>query len=219
VRCRPLPVDRSSARLFRSVRKDPTERCARRSRAAWTSRTRRSLHGSSPWGGSRRRGSQLATSGEPGSGPSWNYPCRNRNSCDTRVYGLSRDNVARGWGPRRHAPVSSMARASSRRLAHVRERRQPGTVAPAVAHPARPSPLIGDAIGRELSWEEISHQQARQAMIARGVSEHIPDRMLGYMADRVRQPGPTSDTVAWVLGRPALTFGEWAMGHAAAFQN
>jgi uncharacterized protein YbjT (DUF2867 family) len=79
--------------------------------------------------------------------------------------------------------------------------------------------LIGEAIGRDLSWEESPAQQVRQAMIARGVPEHIPDRMLGYMADRVRQPGPTSDTVTRILGRPALTFAQWATEHAIAFRN
>ena len=78
--------------------------------------------------------------------------------------------------------------------------------------------LIGEAIGKELSWEEISPQQARQAMIAQGLPEEIAARMLGYLADRVRQPGPSSDAVAQVLSRPALTFAEWAAEHAAVFQ-
>jgi putative NADH-flavin reductase len=43
--------------------------------------------------------------------------------------------------------------------------------------------------------------------------------MLGYLADRVLQPGPSSGTVAQVLNRPALTFAEWAAKHAAAFQT
>jgi uncharacterized protein YbjT (DUF2867 family) len=79
--------------------------------------------------------------------------------------------------------------------------------------------LIGEAIGTELSWEEISPQQVRQAMIAQGLPEEVPDRMLGYLADRVQEPGPSSDTVEQVLGRPALTFAEWAVEHAADFRN
>ncbi len=56
-------------------------------------------------------------------------------------------------------------------------------------------------------------------LIAQGVPDDVPDRMLGYLADRVRQPGPSSDTVEQILGRPALTFAEWAADHAAAFRD
>jgi uncharacterized protein YbjT (DUF2867 family) len=79
--------------------------------------------------------------------------------------------------------------------------------------------LIGEAIGRELSFREISPQQVRQAMITQGLPEEIPDRLLGGLAHYAKQPGPSSDTVRQVLGRPALTFAQWAAGHAAAFQN
>jgi uncharacterized protein YbjT (DUF2867 family) len=79
--------------------------------------------------------------------------------------------------------------------------------------------LIGEATGRELTWEETSPQQVRQAMIAQGVPEDIPDRQLGSLASYAQQPGPSSDTVEQVLGRPALTFAEWAADHAAAFRN
>jgi uncharacterized protein YbjT (DUF2867 family) len=79
--------------------------------------------------------------------------------------------------------------------------------------------LIGEAIGRELSFEEISPEQVRQAMIAQGLPEEIPDRLLGSLAHYARQPGPSFDTTAQVLGRPALTFAQWAADHAAAFQN
>ncbi len=79
--------------------------------------------------------------------------------------------------------------------------------------------LIGEAVGKELSWEEISPEQVRHAMIAQGLPEEVPDRLLGYLADRVQQPGPTSNTVEQILGRPALTFAEWASEHAGIFRN
>jgi len=40
-----------------------------------------------------------------------------------------------------------------------------------------------------------------------------------YLADCVQQPGPSSDTVEEILGRPALTFAEWAGEHSADFRN
>jgi len=79
--------------------------------------------------------------------------------------------------------------------------------------------LIGQAIGRELHWQEITPAQVRQAMLAQGLPEDVPDRLLGYWSDLVQQPGPSSDTVEQVLGRPALPFAEWAAEHAAAFRN
>jgi uncharacterized protein YbjT (DUF2867 family) len=79
--------------------------------------------------------------------------------------------------------------------------------------------LIGEAIGTPLSFQEISPQQVRQAMITQGVPEEIPDRLLGSLAHYAERPGPSSDAVQQVLGRPALTFAQWAADHAAAFQN
>jgi uncharacterized protein YbjT (DUF2867 family) len=79
--------------------------------------------------------------------------------------------------------------------------------------------LIGEAIGKMLSFEELPPEQLRQAMLAQGLPEDVPDRLLGSLADYAKEPGPSSDTVEQVLGRPALTFAEWAAEHAAAFRN
>ncbi len=79
--------------------------------------------------------------------------------------------------------------------------------------------IIGEAIGHEVLWEEISPQQVREAMLAQGFPMELPDRLLGYLASRVGQPGPSSTDVEQVLGRPALTFAQWAAEHAAAFRN
>lgn len=79
--------------------------------------------------------------------------------------------------------------------------------------------LIGEAIGKQVLWEEISPQQVREAMLAQGLPEDIPDRLLGYLASLDQQPGPSSTDVSQVLGHRALTFAEWAVEHAAAFRN
>lgn len=79
--------------------------------------------------------------------------------------------------------------------------------------------IIGEAIGVNLSWQEITPEQMRQAMIAQGVRAEIPDRMLGYLAECIRRPGPSTKVVQQVLGRPPFTFGEWATENAAAFRN
>src|SRR5262245_14169293 len=62
-------------------------------------------------------------------------------------------------------------------------------------------------------------EQVRQAMLARGLPEDAPDRLLGYLADHVQTPGPSSETVEQILQRPGLTFAEWATEHAAEFRH
>lgn len=79
--------------------------------------------------------------------------------------------------------------------------------------------MIGQVIGKDIPWVEVAPEQFRQAMLAQGLPEDIPDRVIGYWVDRVKEPGPSSDTVEQLLGRPALTFAEWAIEHAAAFQR
>ncbi|MER7453461.1 NAD(P)H-binding protein [Nocardia beijingensis] len=79
--------------------------------------------------------------------------------------------------------------------------------------------ILGEVTGRELSFAEIAPEQVRAAMTAQGLPEKIPDRLLGSLADHVRRPGPTTDTVAELLGRPALDFTTWAAEHASAFRN
>lgn len=79
--------------------------------------------------------------------------------------------------------------------------------------------LIGQAIGRELHWQEIQPAQVRQAMLAQGLPPDVPDRLLGYWASLEKMAGPSSTDVSRVLGHPALTFAEWAVEHAAAFQH
>jgi uncharacterized protein YbjT (DUF2867 family) len=79
--------------------------------------------------------------------------------------------------------------------------------------------LIGEAIGKDVPWVEVAPEQFRQAMLAQGLPEDVPDRLIGYWSDRVQQPGPSSAAVEQILGRPALTFAQWAAEHAAAFRN
>lgn len=79
--------------------------------------------------------------------------------------------------------------------------------------------LLGQAIGKELAFQELAPEQVRQAMLAQGLPPEIPDRLLGSLADYARQAGPSSDTVQRLLGRPALTFADWAVEHAAAFRD
>jgi uncharacterized protein YbjT (DUF2867 family) len=79
--------------------------------------------------------------------------------------------------------------------------------------------LIGEAIGREVPWVEVAPEQLRQALLAQGVPEDVPDRIIGYWADHVGRQEPSSPALERLLGRPALTFAQWAAEHSATFRN
>lgn len=79
--------------------------------------------------------------------------------------------------------------------------------------------IIGEAIGQEVPWQEITPEQLRQALLAQGVPADVPDRMIGYWGSLAQHPSPTTFEVERLLGRPALTFADWASEHVAAFKN
>src|SRR5258708_26754458 len=66
--------------------------------------------------------------------------------------------------------------------------------------------LIGEAIGHDVPWIEVAPELFRQAMLAQGLPEDVPDRIIGFWSDRLSQPGPTSSTIEQILHRPALIF-------------
>jgi uncharacterized protein YbjT (DUF2867 family) len=78
--------------------------------------------------------------------------------------------------------------------------------------------LIGKALGQPVEFEEITFEQAKQAMLDQGVPADIPDRMYGYLAECLAQPAPSTTAVADLLGRPALDFADWAIEHSPAFR-
>lgn len=79
--------------------------------------------------------------------------------------------------------------------------------------------LIGAATGRTLSFQELPPEQVRQGMLAQGLPEEVPARLLGSLADYAARSGPTTTTVQDLLGRPALTFADWADDNAFAFSG
>ncbi|MFE6923018.1 NAD(P)H-binding protein [Nocardia sp. NPDC057663] len=79
--------------------------------------------------------------------------------------------------------------------------------------------ILGEAIGRTLSFLELAPEQVRAAMTAQGLPEEVPARLLGSLADYARTPGPTTGTVEDLLNRPALDFAAWAAEHADSFPS
>jgi uncharacterized protein YbjT (DUF2867 family) len=78
--------------------------------------------------------------------------------------------------------------------------------------------ILGAAVGRTLSFQELAPEQVRQGMLAQGLPEEVPARLLGSLADYATRPGPVTHTVEDLLGRPALTFADWARDNASVFK-
>jgi uncharacterized protein YbjT (DUF2867 family) len=78
--------------------------------------------------------------------------------------------------------------------------------------------LLGAAIGRTLTFQELPPDQVRRGMLAQGLPDEVPARLLGSLADYSEHPGPTTNTVEELLGRPASTFADWARDNASAFR-
>jgi uncharacterized protein YbjT (DUF2867 family) len=77
---------------------------------------------------------------------------------------------------------------------------------------------IGAAIGRPLRFEEISPEAARRQMLAL-MSATAVEMMLSAWARMANEPPLITDTVARVTGASARTFRQWAIDHAADFQE
>jgi len=78
--------------------------------------------------------------------------------------------------------------------------------------------IIGECIGRDLRFEEVSPEQVRAGMLAQGLPKEVSDRMLGYLSTCLAQPGQSTSTIEKVLGRSPLTFEQWVTEHAAPFR-
>jgi uncharacterized protein YbjT (DUF2867 family) len=72
---------------------------------------------------------------------------------------------------------------------------------------------IGDAIGREVRWEELSRKDADQQLKGR-----VPDTALDTWASFVDNPEVVTSTVEDLTGQPASRFVEWAREHADDFR-
>ncbi|MET8773492.1 NmrA family NAD(P)-binding protein [Nocardia sp. NPDC004654] len=79
--------------------------------------------------------------------------------------------------------------------------------------------ILSKAIDRDIAFDRISHQQAIDRLLARGVSQADADYVIGWYAAPPTEAATVDDTVPRVLGRPALTFAQWAAEHADRFRS
>jgi len=77
--------------------------------------------------------------------------------------------------------------------------------------------IIGDAIGRPLQFDELSHESARKQMLASGWTPPVADMLLDAYAAGVGRPALVTSTVLEITGAPARSFHNWAADHAEDF--
>jgi uncharacterized protein YbjT (DUF2867 family) len=76
--------------------------------------------------------------------------------------------------------------------------------------------IIGGAIGRELRYEEVPPDVAREALAQR-VPPEAAEAMVAFLASCVGRQAVVNDVVPQVTGMPGRTFTQWAVENAPAF--
>ncbi|GAB2553479.1 NAD(P)H-binding protein [Kribbella endophytica] len=89
---------------------------------------------------------------------------------------------------------------------------------PEVLTQAEQVATIGAAVGREISVEEQSAEQARAVMLAAGADPVFVDSGLAYWESLVDSPEPIHPTYAELTGRPGRTYQEWVDEHRDEFR-
>ncbi|NDL60261.1 NAD(P)H-binding protein [Phytoactinopolyspora mesophila] len=75
---------------------------------------------------------------------------------------------------------------------------------------------IGQALGREIPFVEISHEEAVEELTP-AMGEYAQWYVDGY-ADLAKTPQPVSPTFEDVMARPATSFAQWANDHVHLFR-
>jgi len=78
--------------------------------------------------------------------------------------------------------------------------------------------ILSEAAGKPLQYVPLNDEAARAGMAKGGMPTVVIDALLQVAAGIRAGHGPALPTVEQVLGRPALTFVEWARENAAAFR-
>ena len=73
---------------------------------------------------------------------------------------------------------------------------------------------LGQALGREIAVETVSHSVERRAMIEVGTPPWAADHILSYFPRWIDEPPEPSTDIETVTGHPPRTFAQWAVDHA-----
>ncbi|WP_184717517.1 NmrA family NAD(P)-binding protein [Streptosporangium saharense] len=77
--------------------------------------------------------------------------------------------------------------------------------------------ILSRALGRDLTFERITHEQAIDRLTATGVSQADAEYVVGWYAESNDSSRTVDDTVPRIIGRPARTFTQWTTEHANRF--
>jgi uncharacterized protein YbjT (DUF2867 family) len=78
--------------------------------------------------------------------------------------------------------------------------------------------MIGEAIGRDLKFVELSEEQARQRWQEAGFSDEVIEFFVWAHGNTPPEGYTVVPTVEQVTGRSPRTFAQWAREHAGAFR-
>jgi hypothetical protein len=77
---------------------------------------------------------------------------------------------------------------------------------------------IGEAVGRDVRWEEVPPEAVRDGLVAAFGNASFADHALDTWGRFVEEPELVTQTVERITGSPARTFREWASDHAGNFR-
>ncbi|WP_280358564.1 NmrA family NAD(P)-binding protein [Nocardia otitidiscaviarum] len=78
--------------------------------------------------------------------------------------------------------------------------------------------ILSNAVGRELTFARITHEQAVERLMGTGVSRADAEYVIGWYASPPSEGATVDDTVERLLGRPARSFEQWVTEHADRFR-
>lgn len=87
---------------------------------------------------------------------------------------------------------------------------------PQALRPADRVRILGEVLGRDLTFDAQPDDEAQAEMSARMPAEYVAAFFDYYADGSLDESAPTPD-VAGITGRPARSFRQWAQAHAAAF--
>jgi uncharacterized protein YbjT (DUF2867 family) len=77
--------------------------------------------------------------------------------------------------------------------------------------------ILSKAVGRDVNFDQITHQQAVDRLMGTGVPQADAEYVIGWYATPSADHTTVVNTVEQVTGRPARTFAQWATEHAGRF--
>lgn len=77
---------------------------------------------------------------------------------------------------------------------------------------------IAAGVGREIRFEELTHEQARAELIDQGVAAEVVDELILWYPDNYAELEPEVHPSERITGRPSRTLARWAADHADAFR-